>query len=189
MTAGPPSVAIRGAAMLPSSDEGIRGRSGADGVTAAGSGVAAMAASFTSALATGASVSAAEAGAAGVSAMPPSRGFRFRRFGLHRLVQLQRGQFLRLSRRLASGTCPAGAGISEAAQERRSRDILRRLLRDRRIDAQQRQRRRRVDSAGQTSARASAVARGGWQIPHARRAAARRRQAQKSGSTSTGRWQ
>ena len=73
-TGGPPSVAIRVVAILPSNDEISAAGSGevADGVAAAGPGVAAMAAISTSALATAASV-AVGGGATGVSALASAR--------------------------------------------------------------------------------------------------------------------
>ena len=92
------------------------------------------------------------------------------------------------ARPAASGVCPAGAGTSVAASGTAAADILRRLLRDRRIDAQHRQRRRRVvvlpgkHRLGRRPSRAE-----GWQIPHARRATGPRRQARTPGSTSTAR--
>ena len=111
---------------------------------AAGSGVAAMAASLTSALATGASVSAAGAAAAGVSALASFAGSSgFAASACIGSAGLTAASFSG-SAGLASGACPAGAGTSGAASGTAAADILRRLLRDRRIDAQQRQRRRRV---------------------------------------------
>ena len=192
MTAGPPSVAIRVVAMLPSNG----------GISAAGSGevagggrrqvpaLPAMAASFTSALATGASVAAAAgAGAAGVSAAGLlCRFFRLCRFGLHRLCRRQRRQFLGLGRTRRPGFDRPVPGYQGLFPERRrhghSPPASPRPA-DRRAAAPASAAGRR--SGGQTSARAAPVAREGWQIPHARHATGRRRQAQKPGSTSKGR--
>ena len=72
------------------------------------------------------------------------RGFRLCRFDLHRLCRLQRRQFLGLGWTSVRGLPGRCRGINGCFRNCGGGDILRRLLRDRRIDAHQRQRRRRA---------------------------------------------
>ena len=183
MTAGPPSVAIRVAATLPSNAASIGRRLRATACSRQVPAFPAIAAIFTSASATGASAS--RAGAAGVSALVPCRSSGFAASACIGSAG---------SARPASRARPAGRpAVSAGAVLGRFRncggtDIVRRLLgrpADRRAAAPASAAGRR--SAGQTPARAAPVATEGWQIPHARRATGRRRQARTPGPTSTAR--
>ena len=182
MTAGPPSVAIRVAAMLPSS--GSISGAGTAGVAAAWQ---RQAPAFPRS-----QRSYFRIGNGRLGSGRSRRGCLRRGFGSPgRAARLFRCSGQPLSRvRPASRPrlVPAGAAISGGFRNCGGADIRPAASRppaDRRAAGPASASGRR--SAGQTPARAAPVATEGWQIPHARHATGRRRQARKPGPTSTAR--
>ena len=151
----------------------------AGGAAASDSGVA-TAAIFTSALAAGASGGAAGVVCAGLL----GRFFRLCRLDLRPLCRRQCRQFLRPRPEWSPAFDRPAAG--DVRNGRRG-IVRRRLLRAADRPAAAPGSAAASSLGGQTSARAAPVATEGWQIPRARRAAARRRRARKSGPTSTAR--
>ena len=115
MTAGPPSVAIRVAATLPSNEWISGAGSGEAAVAAAGSGVSGDGGELHFRSGNG-RFGFGRRGRSGrcLRAGLLCRGFRLCRFDLHRLCRLSAASFSGSAGR-ASGVCPAGAGASMVA--------------------------------------------------------------------------